>query len=122
MAEPREVDIDSLDRTITQILQGDPVCNGRVAASSIQAIARLLVMPERPAGPDLPDVLAYLQRRHANAATIVSRSPEFAEQARDRQRQLEVMIDELRAGLHHGCAEVTAALSNDGDENGPQGE
>lgn len=74
-----------------------------------------------PVSAELADMLAYLERHRANADTIVSRSPEFAEQARDRQRQLEVMIDELRAGLHEGSAAVLAALQEDAGSVPPAG-
>ena len=46
------------------------------------------------------DVLALLRRRQANAALIAERSPEFAELAADRARQLTVVIEEIEAELH----------------------
>lgn len=66
----------------------------------------------------LDDVLAYIQRRRDNAALIANRSPEFAEWAKDRQRQLEIVADELRAGLHVGCAAVLAQLAGDNQTDG----
>jgi hypothetical protein len=46
------------------------------------------------------DVLALLTRRQANAALVAARTPEFAELAADRARQLQVVIDDLRSELH----------------------
>jgi hypothetical protein len=70
-----------------------------------------------PISAELGDVIAYLERRRANAATIAKRAPDLEPWAVDRRQQLEVVIDELRAGLHHGCAEVAGAL-NEGADNG----
>lgn len=64
-----------------------------------------------PAPDGLADVIAYLERKRANAGLVAGRSPEFAELARDRARQLEIMIDELKAGLHQGEAAVSLMLS-----------
>lgn len=60
--------------------------------------------------PDTLDVLAYLARRHANAALVAQRLPAAEPLAADRRRQLEVMIDEITAGLHHGAAASEAHL------------
>lgn len=63
---------------------------------------------------ELADVIAYLEQRRDNAAAIASRMAEHEELgdlARDRRRQLQVQIDELRCGLHHGSAAVRAALT-----------
>lgn len=46
------------------------------------------------------DVLAYLARKRVNAETMAARSPEFADEARWTIRQLDVIRDDLRAGLH----------------------
>ena len=53
-------------------------------------------------------------------ATIAAARPEHDELgdlARDRRRQLEIQIDELRAGLHLGAAEVRAALLASAESN-----
>ena len=64
---------------------------------------------------ELADVLAFLARRAANAGAIAARGdPVNAEWARDRERQLEVISDELKAGLHHGCAQLMADLAKAG--------
>jgi hypothetical protein len=65
--------------------------------------------------PELADVLAFLARRAANAGAIASRGdPQNAEWGRDRARQLEIITDELKAGLHHGCAALMADLEKAG--------
>lgn len=84
------------------------------------------LLPDRPSVPvwerqgeccaasvasGLADFIAYLEQRRDNAGTIAGKVPEFAELARDRARQLEVMIDELRHGLHEGSAAVRAGLT-----------
>ncbi|MEO5605577.1 MAG: hypothetical protein ABIR02_08195 [Novosphingobium sp.] len=56
------------------------------------------------------DLIAYLEQRRDNAELMALRSPEFADQARERKRQLSVMIDEFREGHHEGAAMVRAAL------------
>lgn len=68
-------------------------------------------MAEQPS-PELADVLAYLGRRRDNAALMAKASPEFADWAEDRRRQLEVVIDELENGLHHGCAQLVADIES----------
>lgn len=52
------------------------------------------------------DVLAYLERKLANSRTVERRSAEFAEQGRWTARLLEVLADDIRAGLHVGEAAV----------------
>lgn len=59
----------------------------------------------------LADVLAYLARRRENAALVATRLPALEPFAEDRRRQLEVMIDELGAGLHGGAAQAAADLA-----------
>lgn len=59
---------------------------------------------------EFDDVIAYLEQRRDNAAAMAERDPQFCEWARDRRSQLDAMIDELRAGLHHGKAAVRARL------------
>lgn len=68
-----------------------------------------------PISAEVADVLAYLEQRRDNAAAVARRSPEFTEQARDRQRQLEIIIDDLRGGLHVGSAAVRAQLQDGGN-------
>ena len=67
-----------------------------------------------PSG-ELADVIAFLERRCANAATMEKRAGEIEPLAADRRRQLQVVIDELRAGMHHGCAAMAAALAEGGE-------
>ena len=59
---------------------------------------------------ELLDVLAYLARRRDNAALVAAQMPELEPLAADRRRQLEVMIDEIEAGLHQGLADVLGEL------------
>ncbi len=56
------------------------------------------------------DVIAYLEQRRDNAQLMALRWPEHADQARERERQLTVMIEEFSAGLHEGAAIARAAL------------
>lgn len=70
-------------------------------------------MTARPRpSPELADVLAYIEQRRDNAVLMARRCPEFEAEARERQRQLDVLIDELKAGLHHGAAETRAQLTS----------
>lgn len=67
------------------------------------------------------DVLAYLARRRGNAervARVTPPSDPLHELARDRARQLDVLIDEIRAGLHHGEAAAQAAHTGFAAEGG----
>jgi hypothetical protein len=60
------------------------------------------------------DVLAALTRRAVNAARVAKHSPSGSDSrqlAEDRRRQLEVVIDELCAGLHEGEALVACDLT-----------
>lgn len=65
----------------------------------------------RTAAIERADVIAFLQQRLANCAVMEGKSPEFAEAARERARQLRVIIDELAAGLHEGDAAKGSDLS-----------
>lgn len=56
------------------------------------------------------DLLAWLRRRAANAALVGQRYPESESFARDRQRQIEVMIEDIANELHLGAALVEARL------------
>jgi hypothetical protein len=64
------------------------------------------------------DVLAYLRARRRACGVMVANSPEFAEAARERDRQLAVMIDEISAGFHLGAAAVEAGLVEKGEGEG----
>lgn len=60
------------------------------------------------------DFLAYLKRRGINARTLASATPESDELhalAADRARQVEVIAEEIRAGLHEDRAAVEAELA-----------
>lgn len=59
----------------------------------------------RSAETERADVIAYLERKRANAETMAQRSPEFADEGRWSARQIGVLIDDLRAGLHEGLTE-----------------
>lgn len=52
------------------------------------------------------DVLAYLERKIGNADTMARRSAEFGEHASACRRQLEIVRDEIAAGMHLGEVEV----------------
>lgn len=62
----------------------------------------------RDSDAERADVLAYLARRHANCALVARRGGEFAEGAGIQMRQLSILIDEVRAGMHEGEAEAAA--------------
>lgn len=67
-----------------------------------------------PISPELGDVIAHLEQRRDNAATIASRMApheEMAMLATDRRQQTEVIIDDLKAGMHVGAAQVRADLA-----------
>lgn len=68
-------------------------------------------MIERQAQDEREDVLAYLEQRRGNAETMAKRSPEFEHEARERMRQLGVIIDEIGAGLHEGAAAMRENLA-----------
>ena len=51
------------------------------------------------------DLLALLRRRRDNCALVATRvGAEFEPFAEDRRRQLDIVIDEIEAGLHLGEA------------------
>lgn len=59
--------------------------------------------------------MAYLRRRQLNAAMVAGNTPvsdELHTLAKDRARQLAVVIDDLTAGQHIGAAEVEAQLQS----------
>lgn len=60
------------------------------------------------------DVLAYLARKRANAETMVKKSAEFADQGRWTARQIMVLEDDIRTGLHVGDAAMAAQLEGGG--------
>lgn len=62
----------------------------------------------------LADVLAYLNRRRRAVETVLGNdaaSADSRKQARHWQRQLLILTDELRAGLHEGVAASEALLA-----------
>ncbi|WP_375290385.1 hypothetical protein [Qipengyuania sp.] len=63
----------------------------------------------RSAQTERSDVLAYLARRRANCELVARKSPEFADGARVQMRQLDVLIDEIRGGMHEGEAQAAAS-------------
>ena len=61
-----------------------------------------------------PDIMAYLRRRMANAQTVAGNLPDsdpMHDLAKDRARQLQVVIDDLTAEQHHGSAAIEADLA-----------
>lgn len=78
-------------------------------------------MSGRGADPRDADVLAWLRRRAENARRVASVTPandELHQLAADRARQIEVMIGDLHAGLHHGAAAIEVELGTEGDRDG----
>lgn len=56
------------------------------------------------------DVLAYLERRVANARRVAKANAMQAERAAIVRQDCEVILGDLLAGMHIGQAEVAAAL------------
>ncbi len=56
----------------------------------------------------LDDVAAYLTQREEAALSIGGKLPEFEEAGRERARQLRIIKDDIRAGLHIGAAQSRA--------------
>lgn len=82
--------------------------NLRAPQGNLAVLARWM-RRERGAA-ERADVIAYLEQRAENAETVARRWPHRAEQARDRARQIGVIIDELQAGFHDGAAGARRAL------------
>ncbi|MCT2398506.1 hypothetical protein [Novosphingobium mangrovi (ex Huang et al. 2023)] len=61
--------------------------------------------------PGVGDVIAYLERRRANCLTVAERSPDEAERATVMRQQLDLILGDLRAGMHEGEAGI--GLSDD---------
>ena len=57
------------------------------------------------------DFIAYLERRRENFETMATTKYGFADDASVMLRQFSVMIDDVRAGMHHGEAAVRAQLA-----------
>jgi hypothetical protein len=68
------------------------------------------VEPRRSAEQERADVLAYLSRRRANAETMAENACGFAEQGRDRARQIEIIESDIDQGLHEGAAELESDI------------
>lgn len=63
------------------------------------------------------DVVAYLARRRANAVTMAENfrgDSEGLDLAKDRARQLDIVLQEISTGLHEGEAEVALRQAQDG--------
>lgn len=73
-------------------------------------LASAIGIAVRAVSIEMADVLAYLEQRRENADTIAQRDPAFCDWAHDRKAQIEVILGDLRAGLHIGRAEVRAQL------------
>ena len=105
----------SAEQRVAAVLAADPVCLGRVAGRTVRDLAWLIVTPPAALAIDgaaeRRDVLAYLDRRRANAATIASTGFGDDSFARDRARQIAVEISDISQGLHEGAAVVAAALA-----------
>lgn len=48
------------------------------------------------------DVLAYLDRKIANATLVIAKTPEFADETQQMQRAWSVARDDIAHGLHEG--------------------
>lgn len=56
------------------------------------------------------DFIAYLERRRENFETMAATKYGFADDASVMLRQFTVIMDDVRAGLHHGEADVRAQI------------
>lgn len=111
-------EMQTAEQRVAALLAGDPVCNGRVARATIRSLAFLIVTPPAPLAIDgaaeRADVLAYVDRRVANARSIAGNAaalPDTRETAGDRRRQFETLRDELAQGLHTGAAALASDLA-----------
>ena len=59
---------------------------------------------------ELGDVIAMLDLRMAALVAARRQDADFDALASDRLRQCQVIIDDLRAGLHHGCVDLRAGV------------
>ncbi len=57
------------------------------------------------------DVIAYLEQRRDKAVTMLEGWPDFANDGRVMRRQIELILGDLKAGMHEGAAGVRAALT-----------
>lgn len=57
------------------------------------------------------DVLAYLEQRRMNCVIIAERDPHERDRATIMRQQLDVVLSDLRAGLHEGA--VAVCLNDD---------
>lgn len=72
----------------------------------------------RTADDERADVLAHLARRRQNCLTVADNSAASADSvlaARIMARQLEVLADWFRAGLHEGKAAIEAQLAREAE-------
>jgi len=70
--------------------------------------------------PEMADVIAYLEQRAEAADKVARKAPDFAQEAAERRRQLEVIIDDFRNGLHMGSADARAMLKAHAAEKGSE--
>lgn len=85
--------------------------SGKAGSGTKQPAVR---SPAHVLGEEAADIVAYLEQRRDNAATLAKWHGDQADEtelAHDRRRQLDVQIDDIRAGLHVGCAAVREQLT-----------
>jgi hypothetical protein len=81
---------------------------GALPACPIVGAETLMV----PVLTNMADVIAYLDQRIDNCDAMARSKIAFVDDARERRRQLEVIRDDFRAGLHQGAAMVRATLAS----------
>jgi len=64
-----------------------------------------------PLSTECADFIAYLEQRRDNCEVMITRWPAHEAEGRVMRRQIEVILGDLRAGLHHGAAELRADLA-----------
>jgi hypothetical protein len=71
-----------------------------------------LLLMETAGAPmaEMADVIAFLEQRRDNAATIAERWPDFEHEARIQRRLIDTLLTDFRAGMHEGAAGVRARL------------
>ena len=80
------------------------------AADAHAAMMRAAATPPeiRSGEEERADVLAYLDRKVANADKMISRSAEFSETAAASKRAWEIARDDIQGGLHVGETDLRA--------------
>lgn len=96
----------------SDLLGGDPVCQGRVAGGTVDLMGELAALgglsPVQALAlgrlQERADVLAFLDGRRRAARTVADKNPDQAERAGAIGQQIAVEIDAIVQGLHELAA------------------